>query len=354
MMTIEQAEVILQEVRAAATAEGKLSGFCIGNTSKVNPGGLYFSPIRRTQQLIAGSVIVYHAHDAATIASLVDGRVDYVLVDAEKKAGPDREAYGPDDFGNIERAVRDVVRRSRVLTYKGNDLTADSIDCLIVQLTQDTVRGIGGKRAAIIGAGNLGAKLALKLVERGVSVVLTRRRRDKLDDIVRGLNAIKPFRTIAQVSGTTDNEAAARGADILIGAAGGTPVITPTMIDAVEDGALVTDAGKGSLYPEAIRRAEERGLRLFRVDIRAGFEGEVAMLLEMERLLRDAGGRAELAGIKIVSGGLLAKAGEFVVDSVARPTAIYGIADGCGDFVRDPSASQLSEFKRLRSLVEGL
>ena len=103
---LDQLEGILEEVLAIAASEGKLTGFCIGNTSKVDASGLYFSPIRNTPQLVAGSVIVYEAHHAVEIARVVDGKVEYLLVDAEKKVGPEPEYFGKGDRGNIERAVR--------------------------------------------------------------------------------------------------------------------------------------------------------------------------------------------------------------------------------------------------------
>lgn len=348
---LKRAEAVLREVLSAAAREGKLSGFCIGNTTKVEATGLYFTHIRNTSRLVTGSVIVYEAHHAEEIARLVDGRVQYILVDSEKKTGPDPEAYGPEDCGNIERAVRDVVRHSHVLTFKGNDLTVDSVDCLLVQLVKDPVRGLGGKKVAIVGAGNLGTKLALKLVERGAHVVITRRDKEKLDVIVRALNYIKPLQTVARVIGTTDNEDAACGADILIGIANGIPVITSTMIDRVVPEALIMDAGKGCLFPEAIRRAEERHLTVLRVDVRAGFEGQVAMLLEMERILKGTVGRRDLRGIPIVSGGLLAWEDEIVVDNIHHPTMVFGVADGHGDFVRRLSPEQRENVKILYELI---
>ena len=36
------------------------------------------------------------------------------------------------------------------------------------------LRGIGGKNVAIIGAGNIGTKISLLMVERGAKVLLTR------------------------------------------------------------------------------------------------------------------------------------------------------------------------------------
>lgn len=349
----DRAREIVRRVVSLAEREGKLTGFCIGNTSKIDGGGLFFSPIRNTQQVVAGSVIVYRSEHAAEIARAVDGAVAYIFVDVEKKAGPSPEVYGPDHLGNIERAVRDVVRKSTVLVFKGNDLTVDSIDCMLSQLSSDVHRGLGGKKVAIFGAGNLGSKLALKLVERGAHVVITRRDEEKLKTIVAALNIIRPARTAAMVSGSTDNEAAARGADLLIGVTSGTPVVTAAMIESAAEGAVVMDGGKGCLFPDAIRAAERRGLRMLRVDVRAGFEGQVAMLLAMERFVKSGFGRRKFGGVDIVSGGLLARAEEIVVDDVGRPRMAYGIADGLGDFLRNPSPEQKLKFDKVQAMIDG-
>ena len=328
----EEIEKIVLEVNRLARLESKLTGFCIGNTRKINETGLYFSPIRRTSKLISGSAIVYEVSQAVAVARAVDGRVDYVLVDTEKKIST--ELYGPDNVGNVERAVRETVKHSRVLTYKGNDLTVDSIENLIVQILSTYPRGLSGKRAAIIGAGNVGSKLALKLVERGMEVSLIRRDRVKLDAIVTALNIIKPSETIAMVSAGIDNLSIAQGVDLLVGLTQGTPVITRDMVNAVAPGAVLLDGGKGCCELDAIRRAQEKNIPIYRADIRPGFEGHIGMLLETERIVEYALGRTEFDGVAVVSGGLLASHNEVVVDSIAEPHAVFGIANGLGDFVR--------------------
>lgn len=350
MESIQQGlEKVLHQVTELGRREQKLTGFCIGNTRKLTGVSSCFTPIRVTSKLVAGSVLICSVADAQAIARSVDGRVDYVLVDTEKKIGS--EMYGTDDSGNIERAVREIVSRSTVLTYKGNDLTVDVIDCFLAQFVTDEPRGVGGKKIAIIGAGNLGSKVALKLVERGAHVTITRRNREKLEAIVTALNLIKPYETIAEVKGTTDNESAAEGADILIGMTGGIPVITAKMIDRLASDALIMDGGKGCIFQDAAQRAEERGLMILRVDIRAGFAGQVAMLLEMERILKDSIGRRLLGGISIVSGGVFGRAGEVVVDCVNRPKMVYGVADGAGDFVRSLSTEEAGRMEQVRKLL---
>ena len=114
---------ILDDVIKLATSEKKLTGFCIGNTRKEKSTGLYFTPIRNTIKLVAGSVIVCSVEQAKEIAAQVDGKVDYVFVDTEKKVSPSQ--YTADDIGNVERSVREVVEASTILTFKGNDITVN-------------------------------------------------------------------------------------------------------------------------------------------------------------------------------------------------------------------------------------
>jgi len=345
----EEIGQIVLEVNRLARLESKLTGFCIGNTRKVNSTGLYFSPLRKTSRLIAGSVIVYDVGQAVSVARAVDGRVDYVLIDTEKKIST--ELYGPDNVGNVERAVRETVKQSRVLTYKGNDLTVDSIENLIVQILSTYPRGLSGKRAAIIGAGNVGSKLALKLVERGMDVLLMRRDRVKLAAIVTALNIIKPAETIAKVFAGEDNLSIAQGVDLLVGLTQGSPVITMAMVDSLAPGAIVMDGGKGCCEPEAIRLAQEKHIPIYRADIRPGFEGHMGIVLETERIVKNALGRTEFDGVPVVSGGLMACLNEIVVDSIADPNAVFGVANGLGDFVRILDANQAKSLQTVHNFI---
>ncbi len=345
----EEIEIIIREINKIAGIEKKLTGFCIGNTRKINNTGLYFSPLRRTSKLIAGSAIVYDVSQAVELACAIDGRVDYVLIDTEKKIST--ELYGAENVGNVERAVREKIKRSKILTYKGNDLTVDSIENLIVQILSTYPRGLSGKKASIIGAGNLGSKLALKLVERGMDVYLTRRNKEKLFNIVTALNIIKPAETIAKVYAGEDNFSIAENADLLVGLTQGTPVITMAMINVLSPGAILLDGGKGCCDAEAISLAQEKNIPIYRADIRAGFEGHMAMALETERIVQHTLGRTKFDGISVVSGGLLAYLNEVVVDSIEDPYSVFGLANGLGDFVRDLDANQIQSLTIVRNYI---
>lgn len=350
MITIKQeVQGIVREVVKLASLENKYSGFCIGNTRKINAAGLYFSPIRKTTKLIAGSAIVYSVDQAVDLAREVDGSVDYVLIDTEKKISA--ELYGHNNVGNVERAIRETVKYSRVLTYKGNDLTVDSIENFIVQILSTYPRGLSGKTAGIIGAGNVGSKLALKLVERGMHVNLIRRDRVKLDAIVAAINIIKPLETIANVSASVDNISAAEGVDLLVGLTQGTPVITKGMIDVLAPGAVVIDGGKGCCDQESICWAYVKGIPIYRADIRPGFEGHMGVALETERIIAHGLGRTQFDGVAVVSGGLLANYGEIVVDSINEPSFIFGVANGAGDFIRKLNDHQKKNLQKIHQYI---
>ena len=62
-------------------------------------------------------------------------------------------------------------------------------------------------------------------------------------------------------------------------------------------------------------------------------------------------GRRKLNGETIVAGGLFGEKGDIVVDNIANPEVVFGIANGKGDFVRNLLANQSRRIKRLQSFI---
>ena len=107
-------ETILKNI--ASRAKGRQTGFVIGNTSGIFERGRFYPiPLRETQTLMYGGVIVRDVTTALQIARQVDGRVDYIILDSEKKI--ERIYYGKKDVvGNIERHVRRETSKSKIVT----------------------------------------------------------------------------------------------------------------------------------------------------------------------------------------------------------------------------------------------
>lgn len=312
---------IAEKVAREAKRSGKISIFSIANTANKNNAPLLFPAIRETDATIAGNVLVTSEEQIKQIIETVDGLVDVILMDAEAKTP---------GFKKAEKIFRERVKKSRLLTFKPNDLTVEALDALIAQRASP----LGGKKAAVIGAGNIGSKIGLKLLERGVRVILTRRNLEKLQAIVAGLNAIKPEHLQMKVEGTTDNLEACRDADILVGATAGTAAVTEEMISAMHPSSLVVDAGNGTLFPEAIRAARERNISILCLFIKPGYDGTIQTVFETEKLIGNME-RRSLGDFYMLSGGVLGERGDVIVDDVRQPKRILAIADGRGDVIPD-------------------
>ena len=339
----------LEEVLRMAREKGVRSGFIIGNTVKAaGRRSFYKMPIRDVGSMVVSGVVVYKEKEAIEIVQQIDGHVEYILVDAEKKI-----PHSHSDFGgvpNIERRVRERLKLSKLWVYKGNDVTVDAADALISHLYKDHLTGIGGRKVAIIGAGNIGVKLALKLVERGAGVTLCRRNLEVLEKIVDALNLIKPPNTIAKVIGVTDKKKAAYGADILVGATNGTPVITRNMLKSLNDTPIVIDVGKGTLTVDAINFSRESNVCIYRLDVTAALCGLIKTLTMTEEIVQKRMGRRRIGDYVLVSGGLLANEGDVIVDNVTSPKHVLGIADGAGDFCQQVSPDTIKTIKQTLAL----
>lgn len=327
-------------------AKGCATGFVIGNTSGVfGCGRFYPMPLREVNTLMYGGVIVRDVKTAVEIARLVDGKVDYLILDSEKKI--EKIYYGKNDVGNMERHVREEISKSKILTYKGNDLAVEAIDFLLSQFIGD----IGARQIAIIGFGNIGAKIALKLVERGAYIRAYRRDRKKLKKIVEGLNLVKSEHTISPITVSHSIEAACKGASIVIASADSRGVITEKHLRGLEQSIapILIDVGKGCFADSVVRKGD---YSIYRIDVSMVQKHLFAALLETNRHYSGKTlGRRTIRehGLKLVSLGLLGKRGEIVVDDIEKPTTIIGVADGKGSLIKH-TGKYAKALKKLRSL----
>ena len=330
MQSIEEK---VQAIVDIAEVEQKKTIFLIGNTAKIHENDFYITPIRNYSQSVVTGVIVYSENIAKKIINQVDGKVDFIFVDAEKKIEDKNSILG--DSGNIERAVKEEVRKSIFISYKANDMTVDAADAFISEYYSTDISGVGGKKVAVIGAGNLGSKLALKLVERGANVYLYRRDTEKLKTIVESINVIKPLYTDANAHLASSIESSCENADVIIGMTEGIAAIDENVIKQVGSEAHLIDVGKGSISRKALTYARSIMIPVYRLSIESVLEGLIESLIATHSTYRYKTGRKKIQGIKIVSGGLVADDGEVVVDNYRNPQYLYGVGNGVGDFKRD-------------------
>src|SRR3989344_174040 len=241
-------EGIIKSIKSRA--KGRPTGFVICNTSGIfERGQFYATPLRETHTLMYGGVIVRDVDTAVQVARMADGKVDYIILDSEKKI--EKIYYGKNDAGNIERHIRREISKSKIVTYKGNDLTVEAIDFLLGQIVGD----VGARQIAVIGLGNIGSKIALKLVERCAYVRAYRRDQKKLKTIVTGLNLIKSEHTISPITPVKSISDTCRGASIIIAAADSRGIIGEKHLKELDlsHSPVLIDVGKGCFTDSVVK-----------------------------------------------------------------------------------------------------
>jgi len=327
----EKTKKIAWELFSLSKKTRKKSIFSISTSNKGQE--VIFPFIRENNISVIGNCEVNTVKQANEVIKAIDGIVDIILVDADKKI----------EGINLPCLVSKVTKKSQVISYKDTDAWAVAVDALISQITEN----IHNSKIVISGCNNPAIKVTQRLSERGARVTLCDENPDRLKEVVKGLNLIKGNNSI---NGETDKIRASLDADVIIGF-GKEALISKEMLEKMNQNGLVMDAGVGTISPEGIEYALNSGLKTYRLDMRAGLSGEIITVLETEELLKVIAGKDKINGIPVVAGGFIGKRGNVVVDSISNPVRVVGIADGKGGLIKDMEEVKQYEvnIKRVKS-----
>ncbi|WP_031482528.1 NAD(P)-binding domain-containing protein [Maridesulfovibrio frigidus] len=357
---------MLEKMKSIASESSGKCFFTIGNTTKQTDGlRPYTTPIRKVSNGVVCGVVVFTQTQGILAASIVDKFVDSVIVDAEKKlplllgldpkpfinAGlpvPDLANKNNDELcpetWNLSSACFGAVNNADCFEYKSNDMTVEGLWYYLAS----SMKGLSGRNVAIIGGGNIGFKLAIKLVESGCNVQFVRRDKSKGQALVEAINIIKPPATKATVLYNDDPVAASTDSDAIIGCTNGKIAITSDMVRRMMPGGLLVDVGKGSISSEGVNIALEMGVNVLRYDVTSAIDGMIATVESNCETSVKMGRKALADGIVLVSGGYLGAEGDMVVDDFRKPEQIFGICDGHGDFKQTISSSEELALSKVR------
>lgn len=254
-----------------------------------------------------------------SVLTRVDGLVDYVLLDAGAHPVPESR-----------------LERSRLLTYSDHEMWARAT---VVHLTNLLPEGLAGKTIALTGVPPLAVRAALALSEAGASVLAD----VSLEREAAALAEFAPGISICPL-----DEAVSR-ADAVISLSPRHPCVDADCVAKMQTGAILYDGGIGSLEREAVPAAEARGIQVVRVDMRPSLAATALERIGMERIVTNHMGRETWDGVSVVAGGLIGHENEVIVDSIAHPTRVIGIADGKGGILR--AGSEDPVVRRVRHAI---
>jgi len=320
--------------------------FYFGNTTKKESKNFYLTNIQENLKFIYFGAIIFNNNSAKKIAKLVDGKVDFILIDIEKKVISSTKP----ELINIERSVKGEIKKTKIFSYKGNDLTVQACDTLINYIFLKDPRGVGGKKILILGTGNIGFKIALKLVESGADVFLFRRNKKILKKMAYAINSVIPKATVAKAKIVNKIKNNLSNFDIIIGATNGKSLINVRQVDSFKSNVIVIDIGKGIFEKKALMKAINKKINLYRLDVTPAYDGYLENIYSTEKINDFNMAKSRVyRKLKLVKRGVLTSENSIIVDNVNLPRKIYGISDGFGSFKKMNKNTILKIKKKLNN-----
>ena len=323
----DQACAAAREVHALAAKTGRQAVFTIARAPAAARQSS-FPFVRGNALAVIGNAEVVSAEDAKVVAAAVDGQVDTVMLDRSlDRPGEDWLA-----------GARSAIRSSRAHIYSDLDALVRAADAELAHLLPGGAPGA----VCIAGSGPLARKLAHQVAQRGTPVLLW--------------GATEENRALASALNTLVGSGGSVGVHpggpasgpirVLVGAGLRTPVVDEAMVESLPPDAVLFDAGVGCLTSGAVARAKGRGLAVWRIDMRAGLSSEISIILETDALLKEVAGARTFNGVRIVAGGVVGDRGDVVVDALAKPAQVLGVADGQGSLLGEAAAREFADCER--------
>jgi len=319
----EKLKILINNINRISKKEKKYRAFIISNTADKN-AKKYLTPLRESRSCIYGGAVVYDDATAKKICLYLKNKIDYIFVDTEKKASLEKKSGAI----NIERTVRENIILEKIFYFKANDLTVDAASTFMEMLFQKDIRNISNKKILIIGAGNIGFKLSLRLIERGVKVFLNGKKKIITEKLISTINKIKPNATLNKVKHFSNIQGNISQFDVIINVSNGEKKILKSKKTILKGNVIFLEIGKNLFSEEILNYYLDNNVSIFRLDVSFSFNE----LIEQKINTKDQWKKIKFTrikknGIDLVSRGLLGRMGDVVVDNPLKPKIIYGMID---------------------------
>jgi hypothetical protein len=329
----------------------KIKIFTIATTSKIEKYS-YLTPVREINNFLIYGVVLFDEKLIETVISLIENSVNLLLVDSEKKIiynekklnKKTNELSTIEYSGNIFEYIKRLNKKINLKEYKPNDITVNSVWSIISQ----KFKSISGLKISIIGLGNIGSKLALKLVECGATINVHSQNHAKAKTIINSLNLIKHRNVKAEIKYFESITESCFNVNIIIGCTNGNQIINSDLINKAHNSVFLIDVGKNNLTQDAVSYSNTNNIEIYRADVTAALFGFINEALYCEKIINNSYGKIVIDNITLVGGGMYGMEGAIVVDSIKFPKNIYGISDGNGKLKIDLTKSDKDNIKKIK------
>jgi 4-hydroxy-2-oxovalerate aldolase len=304
---VKQVELIVEQLTILSGKYAKKTVINFVQSSKPDLDCEISANINEGANYLIASAEIGSKFDLTKIMQLIDGKIDYLLIDSDKR--------NPQSL-NIVKSFKSNYIKSQTLIYSDLNVWSNSVVALVNQLDEATEGEI-----LIWGVNELTEFCKIKFEFSGRKVVVCR-----VSDYKE-----KPFNYCE------------------VGAVIACEKIPDEIVKTLYNIPVFVDATIGCLSEAAVGEAYENNLVVYRVDMYPLIHAEALALVGMLSLVKNNQGVSQICGIPVAAGGVVAKKGTVIIDSIRSPSKVYGIANGNG-YLISPNNLGIDDHKQIKKI----
>jgi len=297
--------------------------FTIGNTMSTT-SSFYFTPFRFKDNYVLFGAIVFSESEAEELLIAFKDIVDIFYVDVEVKVGFN-------SANGLEKIARKVIPHEKLNWYKGNDITLEALDMTVCNYFYQKREVVYDKNILVIGIGNIGTKIALRLLERGSKIKIHGSNPEKNEAVCNVLNQIKPKGTRSKVEIFNSFNSKSKLDIIILTHTQPISSLNEFYDKFIDKKTLIIDVGKGCLSEIQIKTLVKKNVLLKRLDIGGSILNLVSSKSYNLNIFEESE-KINFRGYIFMQKGSIGEENDIIVDDIKSPKLVYGICDGKGGF----------------------
>ena len=298
------------------------------SSSKESSKGAYVGGIRCLRDVVIVSVVNCDQYSLRQIAKELDGRVSLVMADSDKKAKYTLEEGTSQEqlYSNLVSESYAMFKKSSVRVFSSAEITVNAV---MTRLRQIVGNDLNGQRVALVGIGNIGFRICLRLVEEGVDVNCVSRSYESCIALTNAVNRVKSSYTQAKASFFKELAAATGASDGMIHSTSSSGCIKKEHVWLRNRLGFILDVGKYGLEENYHKECISQKRLYSRVDVGGALVKEVVWHLDYQEETFSPKKRfIKEIGLKLVSGGSWVESeGDLIVDDAESPQFSLGFVD---------------------------
>ena len=294
---------------------------------------LYPLPIRSFEKYIFAGLCNSDTEGAIYFINKIQEKSKYILLDVEKKFNS-KETLNKQKTScyEIEEVIAEIADKNKIIYMWPNSITVEA--CLASLINK--VKSLASLKIGIIGIGNIGFKLALRLIEAGCNTSIFSRDYASTLFCENAINKIKPKSTLASPKLFSSAFELVENQDFLIICTSESFIFSENMSRKLSPGTVIISLNQIKISPKVDEIMKLKNIIIEIIDI------DMLYLIEVFKkelsLKTPKPCRKNVKGLWICSNGFPAKNNDFVVDNAINPKIVLGQIDNNGNFCRKISS----------------